>query len=623
MHPSSKAVQMLQVPRQEASSRSVVLWMILASILAFAAEALGQTVLVAGGAPSLSGPYTSTAEMFDPTTNTWNFTANNIPNAPPDIDSGLCAPNMVLLGNGKVLLAGGGCTDTSTTTNASSLYDPTTNQWTATGTAIPNFMNYGRDQFGMVTLNSGNAFAFDGCAGGCEGPNILNQGFSSVGKSAEIYTYQTNTWAIVSPAITGRGNFETSNLNQGTVVLQDGRVLACNGSDGGTGNYNTCEIYDPGIDSWSATGSIGTSSELGVHQMILLSSGKVLTVLDDGFSASLFDPISGTWNPTGSLTSMQVGGQLVKLSDGRVLDCGGHDPGGIPISTAQIYDPTSGQWSTANSMTTGRLGHVAVLLSDSRVLVAGGEDPGSVILSSAEIFNPSTGSWSVTGAMNLQRFSANALLIGNFSQQTYVLTVSTNGSGTVISMDGGINCPGTCGNSYPVNTQVTLNAMPAQGWSFAGWNGGGCSGIGPCIVTMTQDQSVTAMFTQNTNFYTLSVATSGSGTVTSTDANINCPGVCSFTYPVNTLVTLNNHPGQGGIFLGWNGACTGTGPCNVTMTQNQFVTASFNAQPDIVTHNFGNGDDGQKPLGQPDFGRCRQSLRHHLYGRSGRQRYGL
>ena len=83
-------------------------------------------------------------------------------------------------------------------------------------------------------------------------------------------------------------------------------------------------------------------------------------------------------------------------------------------------------------------------------------------------------------------------------QQNFQLTVSTSGSGTVTSTDGGISCPSTCGNSYPVNTQVTLNALPAQGWSFAGW-GGACSGsgTGSCTITMTQDQSVTATFTQN------------------------------------------------------------------------------------------------------------------------------
>jgi len=572
-------------------------------VCVMATGVLAQQVLVAGGATSCNGngcTYTSSAEVFDPSTMSWTPTANDIPNPPP---SGLCDSNMALLGNGTVLLAGGGCSNQDDTTNAASLYDPATNQWAPTGpgtpgTNVPYFMTYGRDQYGMVTIAGGNAFAFAGCSGGCTEPDNQGYDFFTLGNSAEIYNFQSNVWTLVAPLNTRRGNLETSNINQGAVLLQDGRVLTCNGSDGDINDIDSCEIYDPIANTWTLTGSIG---ETGFHQLALLTTGKVLTVLNDGLSSSLFDPTSGSWSPTGSLPDLQMGGYLVRLSDGRVLDCGG-DNSGIPISTAQVYDPTTGLWSTTGFMTTARVGHIVVTLPDGTVLVAGGMNSNSVVVSSAEIFNPSLGMWSATAPMTLPRYEANALLIGNFSQQTYVLTVTTNGSGTVMSTDHDINCPGTCGNSYPVNTQVTLNATPAPGWTFAGWSGGGCSGTGSCTVTMTQNQSVMATFTQNTNFFTLSVAVSGSGTVTSMDMNINCPGVCSYTYPANMVVPLHETPGQvGGMFLGWNGACTGTGPCGVTMSQNQFVTASFTAQPDMVMHSFGNGidNDGQKPFGSP------------------------
>ncbi len=75
---------------------------------------------------------------------------------------------------------------------------------------------------------------------------------------------------------------------------------------------------------------------------------------------------------------------------------------------------------------------------------------------------------------------------------------------------------------------------------------------------------------------TLSVSTSGNGTVTSTDGIISCPGgACSHIYPNNTQVTLNATAAEGWAFVGWGGACGGTGACQVTMTQDQSVTASF------------------------------------------------
>ncbi len=90
---------------------------------------------------------------------------------------------------------------------------------------------------------------------------------------------------------------------------------------------------------------------------------------------------------------------------------------------------------------------------------------------------------------------------------------------------------------------------------------------------MTQNQSVDATFTQSS--YTLTASISGQGSITSTDGFINCPGTCSHTYLSLTQVTLNEFPAQGWIFSGWSGACSGVGPCNVTMLQNQAVTASL------------------------------------------------
>ncbi len=154
---------------------------------------------------------------------------------------------------------------------------------------------------------------------------------------------------------------------------------------------------------------------------------------------------------------------------------------------------------------------------------------------------------------------------------TYTLTVSTSGSGTVTSTDGFIDCPGTCTHTYNYNDPVTLNASPATGWSFSGW-GGACSGTGSCNITMTQNQSVSATFALGD---TLTVSTSGSGSVTSTDGFINCPGTCSHLYAANSQVTLNATPASGWAFSGWTGPCSGVGSCKVTMTQSLFVTAVF------------------------------------------------
>jgi subtilase family serine protease len=86
--------------------------------------------------------------------------------------------------------------------------------------------------------------------------------------------------------------------------------------------------------------------------------------------------------------------------------------------------------------------------------------------------------------------------------------------------------------------------------------------------------------TVQTPTQTLTVANSGngSGTVTSSPAGINCGATCSHAYATGTNVTLSATPTSGSVFSGWTGACSGTGGCNVTMSQAQSVTAAFTLQ---------------------------------------------
>ena len=82
-----------------------------------------------------------------------------------------------------------------------------------------------------------------------------------------------------------------------------------------------------------------------------------------------------------------------------------------------------------------------------------------------------------------------------FVQNSYTLTASISGQGSITSSDGFINCPGTCSHTYLSLTAVTLNAHPAQGWDFSGWSGN-CTGVGPCSLTMLGNYGVSAYFQQ-------------------------------------------------------------------------------------------------------------------------------
>jgi hypothetical protein len=78
--------------------------------------------------------------------------------------------------------------------------------------------------------------------------------------------------------------------------------------------------------------------------------------------------------------------------------------------------------------------------------------------------------------------------------QSYALTTTVSGSGTVISSPAGINCGTTCSATFVQNQTITLTAVPAALSTFTGWSGA-CSGTQPtCSVTMSAATSVQAGF---------------------------------------------------------------------------------------------------------------------------------
>ena len=77
------------------------------------------------------------------------------------------------------------------------------------------------------------------------------------------------------------------------------------------------------------------------------------------------------------------------LGNGRVLVAGGGNPFGTAGLSAELYDPSSGRWTPTGSMT-DYWGPEAVLLIDGRVLRAGSGEVGGV-------YSPATGTWRATG----------------------------------------------------------------------------------------------------------------------------------------------------------------------------------------------------------------------------------
>jgi hypothetical protein len=146
---------------------------------------------------------------------------------------------------------------------------------------------------------------------------------------------------------------------------------------------------------------------------------------------------------------------------------------------------------------------------------------------------------------------------------------------------------------------VTLTPTPAAGSEFKGWSGA-CSGTGTCKVTMSAAKTVGAEFALEKHLLTVTKGGTGSGSVSSNPAGINCGSTCSASFDHNLEVTLTATPVAGSEFKGWSGACSGSGTCKVTMNAAKTVTAEFVLEQRLLTVNksgAGGGTVSSSPTG--------------------------
>lgn len=245
--------------------------------------------------------------------------------------------------------------------------------------------------------------------------------------SAEIYDPAGGG----SFAATGSAAF--ARMRPTTVGLADGRVLVTGGRGGKGGSiiFIEAELYDPATGTFSDTGSL--SVRRYVASAVLLDNGRVLVAggsnRDDGTlaSAELYDPATGVFTATGSLNEARdTNAQVARLADGRVFLAGGYNDAG-PLASAEVYDPSTGEFTLTGSLPEPRGDHTFVELADGRVLVVAGYDANFKFALTAQLWDPATGQFSATGSLNHGR--ANPIAVRLVDGRVLIAGGSTTGSG--------------------------------------------------------------------------------------------------------------------------------------------------------------------------------------------------
>jgi N-acetylneuraminic acid mutarotase len=199
-------------------------------------------------------------------------------------------------------------------------------------------------------------------------------------------------------------------------LLQNGKVLVAGGFNNAIGEVATAELYDPTTGTWTNTGNLSIARH--GHTATLLPNGKVLVA--GGYNevqtlaqAELYDPATGTWTNTGHLNDTRGHHTATLLPNGKLLVAGGYiytNGQSQYLSSAELYDPASGTWTLTGSLTITRSSHTATLLPNGNVLVAGGRNDDRV-LSIAELYDPLSGSWATTGSLSQRRYVHTATLL--------------------------------------------------------------------------------------------------------------------------------------------------------------------------------------------------------------------
>jgi hypothetical protein len=151
-----------------------------------------------------------------------------------------------------------------------------------------------------------------------------------------------------------------------------------------------------------------------------------------------------------------------------------------------------------------------------------------------------------------------------FTQDTYTLTVTPIGSGSVVLNNTG---------PYHYGDTVLLAANPTVGWSFNHWSGDLSGSTNPATIVIDDNKAVTATFTQATYALSVSVTPVGGGFV-----NLNNSG----PYHYGDVVQLTAVPAAGRSFQSWSGDLLGSAnPTTIVISENKAVTATF-TQPTSV-----------------------------------------
>ncbi len=353
-----------------------------------------------------------------------------------------------------------------------------------------------------------------------------------------------------------------------------------------------------------ATGALtsaGTVSGVGTYpdNITVDPQGKFAYVADGWYSGPLnlyifaIDQTTGALSPAGSVPISTTSNFSIAIDPtGRFAyvasdnsnsgaisifsidkNSGGLTPAGtVPIGTGSLtsiaIDPTGRYLYTTDRSSNSRIWTYSINQNSGALNPAGSGFVGTGAGSYGVTVDPSgrfvyaaSNADSTVSSYTIQT-DGSLVATGTTATGTAVVGVSTDPTGSYLYA---ANAGDNTVSVYVINGDGTL--APVSGSPFS-------AGSAPNSVAFA------AYTTLPTPPLSVTRSGSGSGSVISQTAGINCGSTCTASFNYGSMITLTAYPDPGSYFTGWTGPCTGGSgsqslSCMVTMDSAKSVTADF------------------------------------------------
>lgn len=227
--------------------------------------------------------------------------------------------------------------------------------------------------------------------------------------------------AVLDPSWMTTANMAERRYYHVGVRLPDDRVLVAGGFYGSSFDPHalaSCELYDPASGTWAMTGSMSDGRYehagaviAGNHVLVMGGNNRLEMSIR---TAELYDEGTGEWSSVSGLSYGRFDHTATGLPDGKsVLVVGGMGTVSPTfLNQVERFDYDKMKFVPTDWLRDGRLWQSTVALRDGRILVSGGQSA-TAVLASAEIYDPSQGSWSQAAPMLLARTGHTATLLAD------------------------------------------------------------------------------------------------------------------------------------------------------------------------------------------------------------------